>query len=174
MNTRLMALDYIKRASTCFKESKDAFNDEDYPITIRRAQECVELCLKAVLRGIAIEYPREHDVSKALEMMKGKIPDWFSSKLQKFMDVSVDLSKKRGPALYGYEAELRPASDVFVLPSLSEWFPVTVVEAMASGLPIVATDVRGLPEIIKSAENGFLVEPNYDCLPQKTITDDGK
>lgn len=113
MNTRLMAFDYIKRASTCFKESKDAFEDSDYPITIRRAQECVELCLKAVLRSVAIEYPREHDVSKALERVKGKIPDWFSSKLQKFMDVSMDLSKKRGPALYGYEAELRPASDIF-------------------------------------------------------------
>jgi glycosyltransferase involved in cell wall biosynthesis len=55
--------------------------------------------------------------------------------------------------------EYMAASDVFVLPSLSEGFPVTVVEAMASGLPIVATDVRGLSEIIKNGENGFLVEP---------------
>lgn len=66
MNTNTMAQDYIKRANRCFKESKDAFKDEDYPITIRRAQECVELSLKAVLRFIAIEYPRDHDVSSAL------------------------------------------------------------------------------------------------------------
>ncbi len=45
MNTKLMAVDYIKRANRCFKESKDAFEDGDYPITIRRAQECVELSL---------------------------------------------------------------------------------------------------------------------------------
>ena len=94
MNTRVMALDYIKRARRCFKESEDVFNGDDYPITIRRAQECVELCLKAVLRSIAIEYPREHDVSKALERVKGTIPNWFSSKLQMFMDISLDLSKK--------------------------------------------------------------------------------
>ena len=50
------------------------------------------------------------------------------------------------------------ASDVFVLPSLSEGFPVTILEAMASGLPIVATNVGGLPEIIKENENGFLVK----------------
>jgi HEPN domain-containing protein len=43
MNTRLMALDYINRARRCLKESKAAFDDEDYPITVRRGQECVEL-----------------------------------------------------------------------------------------------------------------------------------
>lgn len=62
------------------------------------------------------------------------------------------------------------ASDVFVLPSLSEGFPVTVVEAMASGLPIVATTVRGLPEIIENDENGFLVEPkNPKRIAEKVL-----
>ena len=51
------------------------------------------------------------------------------------------------------------ASDVFVLPSLSEGFPNVILEAMACGLPIVVTKVRGLPEIIEEGKNGFLVEP---------------
>lgn len=55
--------------------------------------------------------------------------------------------------------EYMAASDVFALPSLSEGFPIVSLEAMASGLPIVATKVGGLPEIIKDGENGFLVEP---------------
>ena len=113
MNTRLMALDYIRKAGSYLRVSRTAFGEGDYPLTIRWAQECVELSLKAVLRSIAIEYPREHDVSRALEMAKGKFPHWFSSQLPKFMDISVDLSKKRGPAWYGYEAELKPASDIF-------------------------------------------------------------
>ena len=113
MNTNTMAQDYIKRAKRCFKESKDAFEDDDYPITVRRAQECVELSLKAALRFIAIEYPRDHDVSSALEIARGKFPVRFSKKIPEFMRISRDLSKKRGPAIYGYEAQLRPASEIF-------------------------------------------------------------
>jgi len=51
------------------------------------------------------------------------------------------------------------ASDVFVLPSLSEGLPVVTLEAIACGLPIVVTDIAGISEIIKDGENGFLVEP---------------
>ena len=66
--------------------------------------------------------------------------------------------------------EYMVASDVFVLPSLSEGFPNVVLEAMASGLPIVATKVGGLPEIVKDRENGFLVEPkNPEEIAEKVL-----
>jgi N-acetyl-alpha-D-glucosaminyl L-malate synthase BshA len=64
-----------------------------------------------------------------------------------------------GTILHERIPEYMQASDVFILPSLSEGFPLVSLEAMASGLPIVATNVRGLPEIINNGENGFLVEP---------------
>ncbi len=61
-------------------------------------------------------------------------------------------------------------SDVFVLPSLSEGFPLVILEAMASGLPIVATKVRGLSEILKDNKNGFLVDPkNSEDLFQRIL-----
>jgi len=51
------------------------------------------------------------------------------------------------------------ASDVFVLPSLKEGFGLVALEALSSGVPVVASRTGGLPEFVKDGENGFLVEP---------------
>jgi glycosyltransferase involved in cell wall biosynthesis len=51
------------------------------------------------------------------------------------------------------------AMDVFVMTSLSEGFPLAVLEAMAAGVPIVATNVGGIPECVKDGEDGRLVSP---------------
>lgn len=56
-------------------------------------------------------------------------------------------------------AHYRHAS-VFVCPSLSDAFPLTVVEAMAAGLPVVASKVGGIPEAVVDGETGVLVEPD--------------
>ena len=56
-------------------------------------------------------------------------------------------------------AEMYQAADVYVLPSYREGLPLTLFEAYASGLPVVASPVNGISYELKEGENGFLV--NY-------------
>jgi glycosyltransferase involved in cell wall biosynthesis len=71
----------------------------------------------------------------------------------------------------GAEPDVFPflyASDIFVLPSRSEGFSNALLEAMAAGLPCIATRVGGNPEAVRDGETGFLVEPeNADMLADR-------
>jgi glycosyltransferase involved in cell wall biosynthesis len=54
---------------------------------------------------------------------------------------------------------LYPLASTFILPSYSESFPMTVLEAMSSGLPVVVSRVGGIPEMIRDKQDGCLFEP---------------
>ena len=60
-------------------------------------------------------------------------------------------------------ADLLAASDVFLMSSISEGIPLTVIEAMAARRPVVATAVGGLPELIDHGVTGFLAPSGNDA-----------
>ena len=55
--------------------------------------------------------------------------------------------------------DLLNAMDIFVLPSHSEGVSLALLEAMAAGLPVIATAVGGLPEVVQDGDNGLLIPP---------------
>jgi glycosyltransferase involved in cell wall biosynthesis len=56
--------------------------------------------------------------------------------------------------------QLYRKSHVFVLPTLADCFGIASVEAMATGLPVITTDVGGVPDIVEEGQQGFLIQPN--------------
>jgi glycosyltransferase involved in cell wall biosynthesis len=63
-----------------------------------------------------------------------------------------------GPKSKSEVADLLRASDLFVLPSLNEGMSNSLLEALATGLPAVVTDVGGSAELVTDGRNGYIVE----------------
>src|SRR5581483_5428280 len=61
------------------------------------------------------------------------------------------------------------AADLFVLPSLQEGFPRVIYEAMTQGLPVIATAVGGIPEVVVEGESGLLVPPGSESALAQAI-----
>jgi glycosyltransferase involved in cell wall biosynthesis len=86
-------------------------------------------------------------------------------------ELAGELGVVRDCVFTGYQEEVGPffaAFDVFVLSSGNEGTPVTAIEALASGCPVVATRVGGVPDVVRDGEDGYLVEPAaVDALAER-------
>jgi glycosyltransferase involved in cell wall biosynthesis len=73
-----------------------------------------------------------------------------------------ELGIVRDTLFLGYQEDVAPfyaAFDALVLPSSNEGTPVSAIEALAAGRPVVATRVGGVPDVVEEGKDGFLVEP---------------
>ena len=61
------------------------------------------------------------------------------------------------------------AFDIFVLPSVKEGFPWTVLEAMMANVPIIVTKVGAVPDVVENNKDGFVIEPGNPKELAKTI-----
>jgi len=92
----------LAEAEECYREMLDALDRRSWNLVIRRAQEVVELSLKAVLKAMGIEYPKRHDVGDVFKetcVRKG-ITFIRLSDLDEIEEISSYLARERSPAFY--------------------------------------------------------------------------
>jgi len=90
------------------------------------------------------------------------------------MNVARRLGLSGSVAFTGFQSnvsEYLEKMDVFVLPSRTEGFGIVLLEAMTMGLPVIATDVGGIPELVVNNETGILVRPSRPDELVKAITE---
>ncbi len=85
-----------------------------------------------------------------------------------------DLGIARSTYFVGYQSEVAGyyrLFDAFLLPSVNEGTPVSAIEALASGTPVVATRVGGVPDVVTDGVDGFLVEPRDVAAAAERLAD---
>lgn len=87
-----------------------------------------------------------------------------SNEMKKLVSYATKLGVKDNIVFTGYFPDrklprLYQAADIFAFSTFYENLPFAVLEAMSTGLPVVTTNVGGIPEMIESGRNGFLVQP---------------
>ena len=111
---------------------------------------------------------RERDVPAVLCMV-GDGPD-----RDRLEQVAHDLGIARATYFVGYQEDVAGyyrLFDAFLLPSVNEGTPVSAIEALASGTPVVATRVGGVPDVVTDGVDGFLVEPgDTDAASERLAT----
>ncbi len=99
---------------------------------------------------------RERGVD-AVMCMVGDGPD-----RERLEQLAHDLGIARSSYFVGYQSDVAGyyrLFDAFVLPSVNEGTPVSAIEALASGTPVVANRVGGVPDVVRDGVDGFLVDP---------------
>lgn len=104
-------------------------------------------------------------IKKGYKIELHAIGQWISNSFQNKMNALIDYYGIKDKIVFhglkmGQEKwHIYSESQMFVLPSLREGQPLTLLEALGCGMPVVATNVGAIPETIEDGKNGYLVSP---------------
>jgi glycosyltransferase involved in cell wall biosynthesis len=125
--------------------------------------------LEVLLHSVALVLKEFREVQFAISGTGFKAKEESLRNLAHELDIEDDV-KFLGYVPDDKLADVYSASDVFVLPAIYENFPFAILEAQATGLPVVSTKVGGIPEFLVDGENGFLIDPgDVDQLTQRLL-----
>lgn len=108
--------------------------------------------------GKLIDLVKNLDNCILILLGEGELKKEFQAKIMRYeiQDKVKLVSRKEGDALKMYFK----ASDMFIFPSKRDTFGYVVVEALASGLPVICSKNAGASTLIEQGENGFIIDPN--------------
>ena len=110
---------------------------------------------KCLIEGFA-KFNKKYSNSELILLGEGKLEDKIMHYIKEYslQDKVHLLGIKENVSNYLYD------SDLFILPSLYEGMPMSLIEAMATGLPIVASNVGGIPDMLDDKKDAFLINPS--------------
>jgi len=114
VNLKELARRDLERAGLIFQEARSYKDRGIWNMAVRRAQEAVELALKASLRWAGLDVPRVHDVGPTLKQHTARFPDQFSKLIPKLAEISRALRLERETSFYGDEASGVAAEELYV------------------------------------------------------------
>jgi glycosyltransferase involved in cell wall biosynthesis len=150
-----------------------AFNADKKSSTDVRRDDAVRL----LFVGAVGKLKGEKDLIKALAILRDNKPNlkvsflgYGAESLKEYCDelgIS-DFVEHLGAVSMDERIEFFQKSDIFVLPTYAEAMPMSVIEAMAAGLPVISTRVGGIPELIDDGVDGLLFAPgDVNALAEK-------
>ena len=162
----------IEKFCSRYTDCLITINKEDY----KRAKNFKAKEVKYV-PGIGIDTKKIKDIKKnrknhkvilkALEKVKGNFKYIIcgqGAKKEELIKLSKELNLQEKVEFLGYRQDVKEilkTSDIFCFPSKQEGLPVALMEAMASGLPVICSDIRGNKDLIENKKGGYLLK-SYD------------
>ncbi|MDD3013296.1 MAG: glycosyltransferase [Candidatus Gastranaerophilales bacterium] len=119
-----------------------------------------------------------YDIVEAAKLIKDpriKITLYGDGETQKFKDLVENFNLEQNIRIEDWISdskinEVYQNADIYILPSYNEGLPLSVLEAVSNGIPVITTNIGGIPEAVKNEVNGFLIEPgDYNLLAEKII-----
>jgi HEPN domain-containing protein len=113
MTNAELAQGFFRQAKSRQQTMQEAFKSGDHPYVMRTAQECVELCLKALLISGGIDPPKWHDVGAILQDHGARFPSLGKDQIDEMAFISRSLRAEREKSMYGDEVLRLPPDRIY-------------------------------------------------------------
>jgi len=168
INNAISTDEYVGNSGLKSNKRKELGIPEDAFVCINVARFYIQKN-QAFLANVFAEAIHKYELSNAMLLLVGDGP------LRGSVDDEIKASDMTGRIkMLGIRDDVREllaASDIFIFPSLWEGLPMSIIEAQAAGLPVIASPVGGIPDMVIDGVTGYLVDTGQPDVYANRIND---